>query len=323
MPNLEHVAVLRQGVEAWNVWRQQTLIKPDLSGYDFGEIEGRYFVIDVIDSADLTGINFSFANLENANLSTVKLSNALFTGANLSGANLAGAIIDQANFTSANLSNADLSGALLYWTVFADTNLQGAKGLESCAHYDRSIVDFHTLLQSGPLDQDFLRGCGLPDQLIEQLPDIIDSFEPQQYSSCFISYSSNDQKFAERLRADLQSKGVRCWYAPEDLRIGVKIRVGIDESIEAHEKLLLILSKHSIESEWVEKEVETAMERERQQKRTILFPIRLDDAVQEIRSGWPADVRRTRNIGDFRRWESPETYSKAFERLLRDLKASA
>lgn len=98
---------------------------------------------------------------------------------------------------------------------------------------------------------------------------------------------------------------------------------GIDESIRVQDKLLLILSKSSIESEWVEKEVETAMERERRQKRTILFPIRVDDAVLKAESGWAADVRRSRNIGDFRRWKSHDYYSKAFERLLRDLQASA
>jgi len=37
----------------------------------------------------------------------------------------------------------------------------------------------------------------------------------------FISYSSKDQAFAERLHADLQNKGVRCWFAPHDLPISV------------------------------------------------------------------------------------------------------
>ena len=37
-------------------------------------------------------------------------------------------------------------------------------------------------------------------------------------------YSSQDQAFAERLHADLQSKGVHCWFAPEDMKIGDKIR---------------------------------------------------------------------------------------------------
>jgi hypothetical protein len=141
-----------------------------------------------------------------------------------------------------------------------------------------------------------------------------------EYSSCFISYSSKDQRFAERLYGDLQKHGIRCWFAPEDLRIGERLRTGIDESIRRCDKLLLVLSKDSISSDWVEKEVETAMERERSQRQTVLFPIRLDDAVMGIKSGWPADIRRARNIGDFRRWENPARYKKAFERLLRDLK---
>ena len=50
-------------------------------------------------------------------------------------------------------------------------------------------------------------------------------------------------------------------------------------------KLLLILSEHSVGSNWVEHEVETALAREQEQKRTMLFPIRLDDAVMDIRTG--------------------------------------
>lgn len=143
-----------------------------------------------------------------------------------------------------------------------------------------------------------------------------------EFFSCFISYSSKDQRFAERLYDDLRKQGIRCWFAPEDLRIGERLRTGIDESIRRCDKLLLVLSKNSISSDWVEKEVETAMERERErsQKQVVLLPIRLDDTVMEIKSGWPADIRRARNIGDFRQWEMPAAYEKALARLLRDLK---
>jgi len=41
----------------------------------------------------------------------------------------------------------------------------------------------------------------------------------------------------------------------------------------------------------------------------------------EIENGWPADIRRTRHIGDFTNWKDHEAYQKAFARLLRDLKA--
>lgn len=135
----------------------------------------------------------------------------------------------------------------------------------------------------------------------------------------FISYSSTDESFAKRLRADLKRRRIHCWFAPEDLKIGARIRPAIDEAIQKHDKLLIILSKNSIESAWVEQEVETAMRREREQKETILFPISLDDGVFEKKEGWPAYISNTRNIGDFRGWESAGKYQKAFKRLLRDL----
>ena len=48
---------------------------------------------------------------------------------------------------------------------------------------------------------------------------------------------------ADRLHADLQNKGVRCWFAPHDLPIGAKTWDAIDEAIRLRDKLLLILSK--------------------------------------------------------------------------------
>ncbi|MBI1881937.1 MAG: toll/interleukin-1 receptor domain-containing protein [Chloroflexi bacterium] len=145
--------------------------------------------------------------------------------------------------------------------------------------------------------------------------------EVSQYHSCFISYSSQDEAFAQHLHADLQQRGVRCWFAPEDMKIGDKIRPRIDESIRIHDKLLLILSERSINSTWVEKEVETAFEEERKRNQTVLFPVRLDKAVMETDQAWAADIRRTRHIGDFSRWQDHHAYQQAFKRLLRDLKA--
>ena len=140
------------------------------------------------------------------------------------------------------------------------------------------------------------------------------------FYSCFISSSSKDDDFAQRLHADLQQKGVRCWFAPEDLKIGDKFRTRIDESIRVYDKLMVILSENSIPSRWVEKEVEAAFEREEREKKLVLFPIRLDDAVMDTEQAWAANLRRTRHIGDFRAWKDHDQYQKSFERLLRDLK---
>ena len=148
---------------------------------------------------------------------------------------------------------------ILNRTVFGMTDLSQIKSLESCKHLGPSIIDHATLSKSGDLPISFLRGVGLPDNYIDYLP----SFRDQaiQYYSCFISYCSKDEEFAKRIHSELQSHGVRCWFAPEDMKIGNKIRQKIDDVIRIFEKLLLILSEKSILSDWVEKEVETCFEK--------------------------------------------------------------
>jgi hypothetical protein len=163
----------------------------------------------------------------------------------------------------------------------------------------------------------FLRGCGLPEPFIEYLPSLIGS--AIQFYSCFVSYSAIDQVFAERLHADLQNKGVRCWFAPHDLPIGAKIWDAIDDAIRLRDKLLLILSKASIASEWVEDEVNKALAEERSRKQVVLFPIRIDNTVMSTAEPWAVKLRDQRNIGDFRQWKKPAEYQKSLDRLLRDL----
>ena len=148
---------------------------------------------------------------------------------------------------------------------------------------------------------------------------IAPSLNIPQYFSCFLSYSSSDEQFALQLYGDMRSYGVRCWFAPEDLKIGATIRDALDEAIRLHDKLLVVLSTTSVASQWVEQEVERALQEERDKKRSILFPVRIDDAIFSVPAGWAAFVRNSRHIGDFREWKSREQYVTALARLLRDL----
>jgi hypothetical protein len=305
MANPEHFEILKQGVEVWNEWRSKRKLGdalPDLSG------------------ADLISARLSGANLSDANLSVASLSDVNLTSATLSGAILFGATIIATNFNMTTLHEADLTNVFLMFNAFPNNNLSEVKGLETAQHFGSSSIGIDTIYMSrGNIPEVFLRGCGVPDEFITYMHSLVAN--PIQFYSCFISYSSKNQLFADRLYADLQNKGVRCWLATEDLKIGDKTRIRIDESIRLHDKLLLVLSKYSVASDWVEQEVETALDRERREKRTVLFPIRLDDTVMKIDTGWPALIKNTRNIGDFRKWRNLESYNKAFDRLLRDLKA--
>jgi hypothetical protein len=105
------------------------------------------------------------------------------------------------------------------------------------------LVSTPSIRSQGEIPEVFLRGCGVPENFIVQMRALTHSHEGLviQFYSCFISYSSNDQDIAERLHADLQDKGVRCWFAPEDLKIGDEFHERIDESIRIYNKLLLML----------------------------------------------------------------------------------
>src|SRR5262249_31956697 len=156
-----------------------------------------------------------------------------------------------------NMGGANLRGAFLSEKVFGKTTLSEVEGLDQCGHAGPSIIDFQTLKNSGRLPIEFLRGVGLPVPLIDYFPSLLN--EAIQHYSCFISYSSMDQEFAERLHADLQNKGVRCWFAPHDMAIGAKIIDALDEAIRLRDKVLLILSEGAIASDWVEGEVTRAL----------------------------------------------------------------
>ncbi|GHO98474.1 hypothetical protein KSF_085220 [Reticulibacter mediterranei] len=155
---------------------------------------------------------------------------------------------------------------------------------------------------------------------LEAQPEHVQSLQekPIHYYTCFISYSNKDEEFARYLHTDLEAIGVDCWFAPHDMKIGDKIRLRIDESIRLYEKLLLILSEHSVLSQWVEHEVETALHKEYEGTPNVLFPIRLDNTVEHIKTGWITDIQ-TRHIGNFSSWKNPDDYKHAFKRLIRDL----
>jgi len=302
-----------------------TLVRATLSHAHLGNA--------ILKGASLGGADLSFSDLKGANLEHSDLENVNFECSDLEQAILVEAALGETFFARTSLMGADFSRATMgitnHASIFAsrgrrtimlDVDLREVKGLESVRHHGPTEVCLSTIYKSnGEIPIAFLRGCGVPEDFITYMRSL--TVQPIQFYKSFISYSSKDQKFADRLYTDLQNKGVRCWLASEDLKIGAKIRTGIDEAIRLHDKLLLVLSKYSVASDWVEQEVETALDRERNEKRTVLFPIRLDDTVMKIDTGWPALIKNTRNIGDFRKWKIHDSYQKAFDRLLRDLKA--
>jgi hypothetical protein len=283
MANGEHLAILKQGADVWNEWRDKNpVVRPDFSGA-------------TLRWADLSRGDFRYTD-----------------------------------FSGAVLREADLTRARLGYTTFANVDLSEVKGLETVRHSGPSTIGIDTIYRSqGKIPEAFLRGAGVPDSFITYMHSL--TGEAIQYYTCFISYSTKDQDFATRLHADLQAKGVRCWFALEDIAGGKKLHEQIDQAIRLYDKLLVVLSEHSMASEWVKTEIYHARQQEVDEKRRKLFPISLVDfdAIRQWRA-FDVDIgkdmaREVREyfIPDFSQWKEHDAYQKAFDRLLKDLRAEA
>ena len=272
-----------------------------------------------LSGADLSGADLNGANLSGANLSGVNLSNANLQWTNLLWANLSGADLSGADLSGANLNLANLSHAIVAYSVFGDLDLSGTKGLETTYHRGPSTIGIDTIYRSkGKIAEAFLRGAGVPDVFIHHVASLTE--EESQYCSCFISYAFQDEAFAEHLYNDLQQNGIRCWFAPKNLNIGANIHPTTDETVRVHDKLLLVLSEHSVKSQWIEQEVETAMAQELQHGELILFPMCLNETIKEVNSQWLTLILDNRDIEDFSQWQNTDAYQQAFQRLLSNLK---
>jgi TIR domain-containing protein/pentapeptide repeat protein len=343
-PNAEHLARLRKGTDPWNEWRlENPLVVPllryaDLSGLSLTEVN--------LANAELRGADLRRADLSEATLFQAELHKADLSDAHLDWTDLRGAKLHKANLSRASLRHAnlyradliqttldftDLSNVFLHTTAFSQVDLSTCLGLDSIVHGGESSVDIHTLLSSGRrIDRKFLAGTGIPDPVIDQLLSVKVVNETTSSRSCFISYSQEDERFAHALYNALKSAGVRCWFAPEDMRGGKKIFEQLDQAIRGHDRLIVVLSTYSLQSQWVSSEILKAMARETAESRRVLFPIRL--VPYEILQTWQlidghigkdvgAEIREY-FIPDFSGWSEPKVFDAAVARLVRDLTAA-
>jgi uncharacterized protein YjbI with pentapeptide repeats len=290
--NRIHIKRLLEGSDVWNQWRSSRPgLRPDLSGAKLSSADlrqcdlGSAFLFDAdLRRANLRGVVLCKASLIRADFREASLGQADVTEADARHANLSYAILSGADLSRANLTHVNFSWSLLSdarfdkaqmgWTTFAGIDLSSAVGLETVCHDGPSSIGIETILRAqGRIPDAFLRGCGVPEQFINYARSLVAN--RMDFHSCFISYSTKDQEFADQFHTDLQKQGVRCWFAPQDIKAGKKIHEQVDEAVRLHDRLLLILSEHSMNSEWVKTEIAHARQKELNESRQVLFPISL------------------------------------------------
>ena len=74
----------------------------------------------------------------------------------------------------------------------------------------------------------------------------------------FISYSSKNKNVADAIVSDFEQNGLRCWYAPRDIRPGEEWVTAITRALEASKALVLIYTDESNNSRQVMNEIAVA-----------------------------------------------------------------
>ena len=357
MEDYPFLELLRQGPEAWNSWRRnKPHVVPHFYEADLSEL--------VLDGANLDDAVLFEAVLANTSLVGASLRRAVLQGADLRAANLLSTDLSDADLsgtwprdptvrlsfpTGADLRNASLhdtlfarttlrgcqfSGARLNRTIFSDVNLSLSQGLEDAIHEGSSQITVSTLAQSrGVLSRAFFSKCGVPEDVLRSVLVPKPGSAPAQYDSCFISHSSRDVEFAEKLAERLTNAGVSVWYDNRKIQGGRALTDQFRDAIRASDRLVLVVSESSLASEWVAYEVREAIKRAKEisdreeLRRSLLFPIRLLSMEQcgSILEGVSTDsplrvLQRDFHLLDFTRWQEPEWFERACETMIRDLR---
>lgn len=88
----------------------------------------------------------------------------------------------------------------------------------------------------------------------------------------FVSYSSEDRKLVNTIVKMMKEEGIAYWKAPEMIPAGSSYAREIPRAIKECEVFLLVLSRTSQRSIWVEKEIDSAISH-----RKTIIPFQIDD----------------------------------------------
>lgn len=91
----------------------------------------------------------------------------------------------------------------------------------------------------------------------------------------FLSHNSNDKPFVRRLAIDLESHGVNCWIDEAEIKIGDSLVQKIREGIDSVDYVAVILSQDSINSPWVQREIDVSINKEILNKDIKVLPLLL------------------------------------------------
>ena len=116
----------------------------------------------------------------------------------------------------------------------------------------------------------------------------------------FLSYSTRDRDFAERLVLDLTERGIPVWWDRRELAVGGSLPREIGDAIAASAWFGILLSPDAVASRWVGLELDTALALEVETGGTAVLPLLCrpcDDIPPALRRKSYADFTKSYDDG--------------------------
>lgn len=106
-----------------------------------------------------------------------------------------------------------------------------------------------------------------------------DRKEPKrsQRYQIFLSYASDDKDIARKIADKLIKSGVRVWFDMYELKTGDSLAAAIRNAISASDYLVVLLSPNSVNSVWVQNELNAALAHELTTRDITLLPVVIAD----------------------------------------------
>ena len=224
----------------------------DLSGADVSETQ---LLACDFSQADLRLADFQQAEIRDTNFRSAlftgtKLSYAAMTSSDLSNTEFHGSVLQECLFKKCRLEATHLAGAKCYRTSWIQTDMSHVKGLEEVVHLGPSELGLETLLASdGCIPVEFLLGCGVHQDLVRR----VNSFVQHNVKSPLPSYAfylyagPEDAPFCLKLCSRLREEGLRIWNQQGHTTCLDLEQLSSVESGSVSDKVVLVLSKSSLE----------------------------------------------------------------------------
>lgn len=93
----------------------------------------------------------------------------------------------------------------------------------------------------------------------------------------FLSYSSNDKEFAEKLATSLNANGIEIFFDKWEIKVGDSIVNKIDTALGKMTDLIIVISENSINSNWVKKELSSALVKKLGNNSVKILPVLIEE----------------------------------------------